>query len=248
MAKTPNQSPSWCKWWMQDWYHSSLRRFVLKTAAQRGIYRELWDICMSSPDPGAAVDGCGNPISDSDLAQEIGCRKDHFGAVVRVLLEQGKITRGAQHELRLSQKATKKSLPDHWKYKRLRAKPSDSEQKNDAPRQRQRQSKKDKNPSSRRDEHAEGFKAAFEEFFEGQEYIWTTADFVQLAKFKKRERVPSPEQFVTIAKWHWGRGEYVPGTSLTIKGLCADWTSLAVKYNNRKGSPKGADPDAVNGF
>lgn len=144
MSKAPRTAPGWCKWWMDRWSTSSLRR-RLKTAAQRGIYRELWDICMSSPDPGAAVDSAGQPYTDSELAREIGCRKDHFEAVVRVLLAQGKITRGARLELRLSTSTTEMSLPDHWKYNRLHGAPSESGENKNAPNQSQSQSQK-KNP------------------------------------------------------------------------------------------------------
>ena len=145
MAQGSRKSPSWCKWWMDDWAGSSLRK-RLKTAAKRGIYREIWDICMSSPDPGAAVDSAGEPYSHSDLAAEIGCRLDHFEQVLRTCLAHGRITIGARDELRLCMSSTQKSLPDHWKYKRLRGSPSDWGQRNDAPRQKQRQKKKEENP------------------------------------------------------------------------------------------------------
>ncbi len=110
MAKKPCKSPQWCKWWCEDWAASSLRR-RLKTAAKRGIYRELWDICMSSPDPGSAVDSAGAPYSDSELAEEIGCRLDHLRSVLSTCYAHGRITVGARDEHRLCASSIEKSLP-----------------------------------------------------------------------------------------------------------------------------------------
>jgi hypothetical protein len=110
--------------------------------------------------------------------------------------------------------------------------------------------KKGKNEKNNppRDEHADAFKSAFEEFHPGQSYAWQQADFVQLQKLRvhKGDKFPTPAQLVTVAKWHWGRGQYTPKTSLTIRGLCTDWSSLAVQYNNRNTpSPQYAQPQEV---
>lgn len=130
MAKRRRESPSYCKWWIDDWHNSSFRR-RLKTPAIRGIYREFWDFCMSCPKPGSAVDSAGKPFTDSEIADEIGCRLDQFRNMIRTGLQLGRITRGAGNELSLNTKDTEKSLPDHWKYKRLHDERSDTRQMKD---------------------------------------------------------------------------------------------------------------------
>jgi len=127
MTKRPKAAPSWCKWWMDDWRNSSLRK-RLGTPAMRGLYRELWDFLMSCPQPGHGVDSAGNPYSISDIAQEIGGRHDHVTSMIGTAQELGRITIGSRYELVMNTIDTEKSLPDHWKYNRLQAKPSDSNQ------------------------------------------------------------------------------------------------------------------------
>ncbi len=154
MAKTPQGAPGYCKWWMERWYGSSLRRRHLKTAMRRGIYREFWDLCMSSPDPGAAVDSAGEPYTETELAREIGCRPSQLREVLEVLISQGKVVLECQSSvrpvldqcqtnagpvLRLCQSSVEMSLPDHWKYNRLHGAPSDMPPKNPAPNQNQNQ-------------------------------------------------------------------------------------------------------------
>ena len=80
------------------------------------------------------------------------------------------------------------------------------------------------------DIHADAFKAAFDSAFpDAGGYTWNTADFVQLDKWRKSHSAISPEQFVAVAVHHWGRGQYTPGASMTIKGLCSGWASLAAQ-------------------
>ena len=146
MARPKRNSPSWGKWWFDDWRTSTLRSDHLTTAAQRGIFRELWDLMMSSPEPGSAVDKAGNPRSTKALARQIGCRIDHLESVIETLLEQGHVTFGARLELVLNRIQSEKSLPDHWKYKRLAGVSSDKTTDNDAPRQKQRQKQKKTTP------------------------------------------------------------------------------------------------------
>ena len=79
-----------------------------------------------------------------------------------------------------------------------------------------------------RDAYADAFKAAFDEAFPGVGgYAWPAADFVQLAKWREAHPGVEPEQFVEVARWHWGRGQFAPGASKTIRGLCSNWESLA---------------------
>jgi len=78
---------------------------------------------------------------------------------------------------------------------------------------------------SRRDPHADAFKAAFDETFPDP-YNCIQGDFVQLAAWRKNHPDITPERFVEVAKAHWARGKYIPGASLTIRGMCADWPKL----------------------
>ena len=77
----------------------------------------------------------------------------------------------------------------------------------------------------RRDPHADAFKAAFDEVHPDP-YTWTKADFVQLARWRKNYPDVTPERFVEVAKTQWSRGQYTPGASLSIKGLCSSWAML----------------------
>lgn len=138
MSGRKSDSPAFFKWWAKDWRGSTLR-IRLKTPTLRGIYRELWDFLMSCPDPGRGVDTGGKPFSISEITKEIGCRKDHLTIVIQTAKELGSITIGAGYELLLNRKATEKSLPDHWKYKRLKGKSSESRQEDRALNQNQSQ-------------------------------------------------------------------------------------------------------------
>ncbi len=102
----------------------------------------------------------------------------------------------------------------------------------------QKKVKKKKQPAakttSRKDPHAEVFKAAFDTAFgDDGPYEWTTADFVQLAKWRKSHSRITPEQFVAVARENWTRGEYAPASSMTIKGLAAQWSTLAGWVRNK---------------
>ncbi len=165
MAKEKRRSPSFCKWWMDDWATSSLRK-RLRTPSLRLAYREFWDLCMSSPDPGAAVDSAGEPYTDAEICEQIGIRRDVFRRMIQIAERLGRVTtdtrdrhetgagetqdrrktgaRETRDRRRLDTRTVKKSLPDHWKYKRLRRKRSEYGQDNDAPRQKQRQKQRQK--------------------------------------------------------------------------------------------------------
>lgn len=241
MMRKPKVSPSWCKWWMDDWRTSSLRK-RLRTPAQRYAYREFWDLCMSSPDPGAAVDSSGEPYTDQEICAEIGCRIDVFRRMVETAERLGRVTRGARDERRLDSRSAEKSLPDHWKYKRLRGESSDSGQIDDTPRQRQKQRQRKESTRAvarehrHRDVHADAFKVAFDAYF-GEEYEFRKADFVCLARWRKSHADVAPERFVEVAQYHWGQGEFTPRNALTIRGVASDWTTLVAKMNHQK--PRG---------
>ena len=145
MAKAPASSPAWGKWWFDKWYRSTLRK-KLRTPARRGIYREFWDLCMSSPDPGKAVHSSGEPYTLKEIAEEIGCRTDTLRSVLETGLAHGRCTLGAGLAHGLSTIDAEKSLPDHWRYKRLRGTPPECEQNNDAPNQNQSQNQSNTPP------------------------------------------------------------------------------------------------------
>jgi len=78
------------------------------------------------------------------------------------------------------------------------------------------------------DPHAEAFKSAYDATFpEADGYDWTTADFVQLAKWRKNHPAVLPDAFVEVARRHWGNGQFCSKYAKSIKGLCSDWNALA---------------------
>jgi len=79
-----------------------------------------------------------------------------------------------------------------------------------------------------RDLHCDAFEAAYLDQFK-MAYERQTADFVQLARWRKAHPDVTPEQFADIALWCWGQGDYCPQASLTLKGLCAAWAKLVAK-------------------
>lgn len=81
--------------------------------------------------------------------------------------------------------------------------------------------------------HAEAFAKAFKETF-GDDYKSTAADWVQGSKFVKDRPTATPEHLVKLATYHWGRGEFTPKASLTLKGICTQWTTLRAQYQKDK--------------
>ncbi len=77
----------------------------------------------------------------------------------------------------------------------------------------------------KQDPHAEAFKAAYDAFFTTEPYIWTKADFVQLAKWRKGHN-DTPERFAAVAGVEWARGQYCQRAAMTIKGLCTSWATI----------------------
>jgi len=100
-------------------------------------------------------------------------------------------------------------------------------------------------PGRHRDPHADAFAAAFLEQF-GETYEWSKADFVQLTKWRKTHSAVTPAEFAALAQTCWGRGEYTPQASLTIKGLCAGWQKLTTQRSLWEAGKAAAreDPDA----
>ncbi len=107
-------------------------------------------------------------------------------------------------------------------------------------------SKRSKN-NSPRNEFADVFKNSFDSRWP-EKYVWLQADFVQLAKWRKNYPDVTPKKFVAVAGHHWGRGEYLPKASLTIRGLCAGWAQLANQADAKTKQPPPPDPEAINGF
>jgi len=83
--------------------------------------------------------------------------------------------------------------------------------------------------------HFEAFRAAYDARFSEPYGAGTKADFVQLARFVKEHPGVTPERFVAVARFQWGRGEFIPGASRTIKGLCAAWPTLANQADEANG-------------
>ena len=95
-----------------------------------------------------------------------------------------------------------------------------------------------------REPFAEGFKGAFDgRFPEAGGYAWTRGDFVQLAAWRKAHPALTVERFVAVAQHHWGRGQYTPKGSLTIRGLCTGWEGLAALAGNADPRPTPAQTD-----
>ena len=97
-----------------------------------------------------------------------------------------------------------------------------------------------------RDPHAEAFKAAFDATFPDA-YVWTKADFSQLDRWRKNYPDATPERFVEVAEKQWGRGEFRPGASMSIKGLCSKWSEYAAfkTEEERNSPPMCSGPDFV---
>jgi len=85
---------------------------------------------------------------------------------------------------------------------------------------------------------AEAFKTAFDAAHTDA-YIWQGGDFPQLAKFTKARPEVTPERFAEVAGRQWPRGEYCSGSSMTIRGVCSGWSTLAAYGGNGNGSPAG---------
>lgn len=77
----------------------------------------------------------------------------------------------------------------------------------------------------RTDPHAEAFKAAFDSEYP-QPYAWATADFVQLAKWRKAYPAVTPDEFVQAARDAWAKGQYCPKAAMSIRALCAGWAQI----------------------
>lgn len=151
MGRERQNSPAWFKWWAEAWRTSSLRKRL--TVSQRGIYRELWDFLMSCPDPGRGVDASGTPYTISEIASEIGVRRDRLMKVLMILTEFGQIADIRRTKVvSFVRQVSDKSLPDHWKYKRLHSKPSDFNHFRDAPSQSQSQNTTANNNTRARDD------------------------------------------------------------------------------------------------
>ena len=91
-----------------------------------------------------------------------------------------------------------------------------------------------------RNPFADAFKAAFDRAHP-QPYAWKPGDFKQLKDWQEAYPDVTPDQFVAGASAHWGRGKFVPGSSLTIRGLCADWAQLSAYTPKDKAGPD--EPD-----
>ena len=83
-----------------------------------------------------------------------------------------------------------------------------------------------------REPFSDAFKKAFDEQFPDA-YVCCQADFVQIARFQKTYPTVTPDDFVEMARFHWGQGEYTLARSLTIKGLATGWATLSAKRQSQ---------------
>jgi hypothetical protein len=89
-----------------------------------------------------------------------------------------------------------------------------------------------------RNPFSDAFEAAFSATFDTP-YQRHKADFIQLAAWLKKHPDATPKGFVYVAEQSWGRGQYKPKNSLSIRGLCADWSTLVAQLQDNK--PKAAE-------
>lgn len=96
----------------------------------------------------------------------------------------------------------------------------------------------DKPKLKHHDLHADAFKAAFDAVHP-QHYAWKPADFVQLSAWREEYPNVTPEEFAEVAKGNWALGMYCSKSAMTIKGLCADYSTCAIKAKNAKDGNNG---------
>jgi len=82
--------------------------------------------------------------------------------------------------------------------------------------------------TAEKDVFARAFKEAFDKQFP-EPYAWIAGDFVQFGKWRKAYPAVTVERFLAVARECWSKGQYTPKASLTIRGLCAGWSTLAAK-------------------
>lgn len=81
----------------------------------------------------------------------------------------------------------------------------------------------------------EAFTTAFREHF-GEDYLGNGGDWVQGMKILKAKPDLKPEHVVRVAEYHWNREGFVPKGSLSIRGICANWSTLRAQMNGHSTS------------
>jgi hypothetical protein len=74
--------------------------------------------------------------------------------------------------------------------------------------------------------YADAFKVAFDANFP-ETYAWQEGDFAQLTKWRRTYPAVTVERFIEVAQECWTRGNFTPGGTLTIRGLCSGWAQYA---------------------
>ena len=87
---------------------------------------------------------------------------------------------------------------------------------------------------------ADAFTQAFNARFT-EPYIVTRADMSQLNKLLGKRDSLTPERFVEVVTRHWDRGQFRPNASMSIKGACCAWSTLAAWQGNGQSGGNGGE-------
>ena len=64
----------------------------------------------------------------------------------------------------------------------------------------------------------------------------------QLNKLLGKRDSLTPERFVEVVTRHWDRGQFRPNASMSIKGACCAWSTLAAWQGNGQSGGNGGGP------
>jgi hypothetical protein len=74
----------------------------------------------------------------------------------------------------------------------------------------------------------------------GEDYTHTKGDFVQLAKWRKSHTTVAVEDFGAMCRQVWA-DKYHRKTWLTLRGICADWSSVVASLKLKHNATAEAD-------
>jgi len=115
--------------------------------------------------------------------------------------------------------------------------PTDTDKKEENVKK-EKKEKKTSPAKPRRDQPiADAFTQAFNARFT-EPYIVTRADMSQLNKLLGKRDSLTPERFVEVVTRHWDRGQFRPNASMSIKGACCAWSTLAAWQGNGQSGRK----------
>lgn len=81
------------------------------------------------------------------------------------------------------------------------------------------------------------FKANFDSSF-STPYEPKKKDMFQFYAWKKTHPDVTPQQFVEVAMLDWSNGRFKSTASLSIAGVCSQWSMLVAKNEHRKAKPQ----------